>query len=447
MLKRKLTTFDLTMIAIGSTIGSGIFLTPARIAGELPAAGWMLLVWAVGGVVAFCGALTFAELAQRFPDAGGVYAFLKRAYGPVMAYLYGWATLTVITTGAIAALSLGFADYAAIVLEEVGMEVGDVGKKGIAIGGIAVVTVINLAGAKAGGMFSNIFTVLKLLGIAFLVVAGFFMVSESQLDFGEAMPEKMDKSLWTAFAAALVGVFWSYGGWHHASFVSGEAINPRKSVPRAMVIGTLVITTTYLLVNLAYLRMLPVGDIVGNEGVAATAMKAVMGVGGGLLIAIAISISTYGTAGIYTLTAPRIYHQMAEDRTFFPFLARIHPRFGTPANAILLQSAWAVVLIFAWGTFSNLIGYVVFTDWIFLTAAAISIFLLPAPQIKDQAPLPKRSPIFFAAPLIFILISSWFIIKTLVGEPVHALAGLTLLAAGLLVYWGWKQWGNPGQKI
>lgn len=435
-LRRKLTTFDLTMIAIGSTIGSGIFATPGGIMELLPAAPWVLLVWGIGGLVALSGALTFAELSTRNPSAGGVYAFLKDAYGPLAAFLYGWANLLVVTTGAIAALSMVFAEYLLYILEAIGIPLPDTMTPVLAITGIVFVTAVNLRGIDASKLFSNVFTMLKLAGIAALICCAFLLTDESHFSLSQALPAS-DKSISAAFAAALVGVFWSFGGWQHASFMAAESIDPKRSVARAMVIGTLVITTAYLLVNVAYMTVIPVDAHNPDVRIAARTMEALLGASGGILIAIAIFISTFGTTGIYTMTSPRLYHQMAKDGTFFPFFGEIHREFKTPFNAIMLQSGWAICLILLWGTFHDLINYVVFTDWIFMTMAAASLLIVRyrAAQTKSAEPFSGyRTPLFPLPPLIFVGISTWFLINELTGQPIHAVAGLSVLGLGVLLF-------------
>ena len=230
---------------------------------------------------------------------------------------------------------------------------------------------------------------------------------------------------------ALIGVFWSYGGWHHASYLAGEAKDPMKVIPRAMIAGALVVMLVYLMTNAAYIRMLGVQGIADSKAVAADAIQLYFPQGA-LLVAILIAISTFGTAGIYTLTAPRIYYAMAKDRVFFSFLSKVHPRFRVPTNAILLQSIWAAILLLAWQTFENLITYVVFMDWIFMVLAAVSLFVFRYRLGKGGEGY--RVSLYPIIPLIFILISVWFIAYTLMARPEQTWAGLGLVALGIPVY-------------
>ena len=427
-LKRALSTFDLTMIAIGGTIGSGIFLTPSLVAQQLPSPEWMLAVWTIGGITTLCGALTFAELGGMLPHAGGMYVYLTEAYGKLAGFLFGWSYLLVVNTGGIAALSIAFATYLGYFFP-----LGPVGIQAVAIIGLATVTFLNITGVRAGGVFSDVFTILKLAGIAGLIVLGFGWGSESLLS-SEMNNEPAGLS--GAVAAAMIGVLWSYGGWQHASFTAGEAKNASRSVPIAMTVGALVVTFVYLLTNIAYLLLLSPGEISASSRVAADAVGTLLGPLGGSAIALAIFISTFGSTGIYTLTVPRVYFAMAKDGVFFRRVGEIHPRFQTPMFAILLQSTWALVLILFWGTFNELISYVVFTDWIFFGLTAFAVFVLR--RTRPGTARPYRTLGYPITPLIFVGTAVWFVLNTLIEKPAQAWAGLAFLSIGIPVYYFWK---------
>lgn len=429
-LRKEINLYGLTMIAIGSCVGSGIFLTPSQIAGHLKSPALILIVWTLGGIITLTGALTFAELGSMFPEAGGVYVYLKEAYGDLFGFLYGWAYLTVITSGAIAALSIAFAYYLGFIIP-----LGETGIIAVAILSIILVTVINILRVKAAEIFSNVFTGLKLIGIAGIIFTGFIMGRPELLRLKPG-PALSSGNLTTAFGLALIGVLWSYGGWQHASFVAGEAKNARKTVPRALIIGSVIVGIVYLLTNLAYLFLLPVNEIIGSESLAADAISTVIPFGG-FLVAIIIAISVFGTSGIYTLSAPRIYYAMANDGIFFSRLTKVHDRFRTPVNAILLQSTWAILLLLFWGTFEDVITYVVFMDWIFFALTAVSIFIFR--HRKKDAFRPYKTWGYPVTPIIFILITIFFVINTLIGRPSQALAGLILMMIGLLFYYYFKK--------
>ncbi|MBM2841477.1 MAG: amino acid permease [Bacteroidetes bacterium] len=429
-LKRALSRFDLTMIAIGGTIGSGIFLTPSLIARNLESPVLILGVWVIGGLMALAGSLTFAELGGMMPGSGGVYVYLSQTYGKLFGFLYGWAYLLVVNTGGIAALSIAFATYLGFFIP-----LGAAGIKVVAILGLVFLTVLNVMGVKAGGMFSNVFTILKLAGIAGIIVIGFGWGSTSVTDF-TALSNANPSGLLSALAVAMVGVLWSYGGWQHASYTAGEAKEPERSVPFAMVVGALIVAFIYVTINIAYMLLLSPAAIGNSSRVAAGAVGTIFGPTGGSLIAVAIFISTFGTAGIYTLTAPRIYYAMATDGIFFKQIATVHPRFKTPANAIVLQSTWAIILILFWGTFENLISYVVFTDWIFFGLAASCVLVLR--RKLPEAQRPYRTLGYPFTPLFFVLLAGWFVVNTLVEKPEQAWAGIIFLALGVPVYYYWS---------
>jgi APA family basic amino acid/polyamine antiporter len=429
-LQRKLSLFDLTMIAVGSTIGSGIFLTPSLIAHELQAPVWILLAWLFGGLMALSGALTLSELGAMMPEAGGIYVYLSRAYGSLAGFLFGWAYFLVVNTGGIAALGIAFSTYLSYLIP-----FGSGGITPVAIAGIVILTVINVLGVKAGGIFSDIFTVLKLAGIAGLVVVGFTWGSSSTTDF-TATAGLFPKGFSHAFALAMVGVLWSIGGWQHATFTSAEAKDPQRNLPLAMILAAAIVTLTYILTVVALLFLMSPATMGLSAHPAADAVGSVLGSAGGAAIALAVFISTFGTTGIYTLTAPRIYYAMATDGLFFRRVAQLHPRYDTPAFAIVLQSAWAIVLILLWQTFENLISYVVFTDWIFFTMAGASIFIFRARE--PNTPRPYRTAGYPWTSIFFVGVSLWFVFNTFITKPEQAWAGIGFLALGIPVYYVWK---------
>ena len=430
-LRKELSLYGLTMVAIGSCIGSGIFITPSQIASHLPSPTLILIVWTVGGIIALTGALTFAELGGMFPKAGGVYVYLKEAYGDIAGFMYGWAYFTVINSGAIAALCIAFSYYLSFIFP-----MSESGKLWVAILAIVCITVINIFRVKLVEYFSNLFTGLKLIGISIVIGIGLFMGSFTTVQSNDPLVISSSGSLLSAFGLALVGVLWSYGGWQHASYLSGEAKNASSTIPKAMVIGAFVVTVVYMLTNLSYLFLMPVAEMARSESIAADAVSKVVP-NGGFLVAVIIAISTLGTALIYTLSAPRIYFAMARDGLFFKKIAEVHPKYQTPVNSVILQSIWAIVILIFWGTFEDVITYVTFTDWIFFTLAAC-VFILFRFKRKE-AHRPYKTLGYPFTPLVFILISSWFVINTLIERPLQAGAGLTLLLIGLPLFYFFKK--------
>jgi basic amino acid/polyamine antiporter, APA family len=424
--RRELSTFDLTMIAIGSTIGSGIFLTPSSVARALQDPVWILSAWVLGGLMALCGALTYAELSAMMPRAGGVYVYLYEAYGGLTAFLFGWAYLLIVNTGAIAALAIAFATYAGYFVP---LSPGEI--TAVAIGGIILVTLVNVSGVKAGGIFSDVFTLLKLAAILMVIVTGLTKGSSA------VMGSAGGGIVGGGFAAAMVGVLFSFGGWQHATFPAAEARNPARSIPLAMMAGAGIVTAMYLAINVAYMFLLSPSAMATSPRLATDAMATVWGPAGIAFIAAAILISTFGTTGIFTLTAPRIYYAMATDGMFFRRVGELHPRFRTPVSAILVQSGWAILLVLAWGTFENLISYVVFTDFIFFALGAGAVLVLRL--TRPNAGRPYRTLGYPFTTLFFVCVSIWFVISTLLDKPAQAIAGLVLLGSGIPVYYSWKR--------
>jgi APA family basic amino acid/polyamine antiporter len=424
-LAKELSLYGLVMVAIGSCIGSGIFATPSEIAGLVPSAGLILAVWALGGLVTLTGALTFGELGSLFPKAGGIYVFLKEAYGGWLGFLYGWAYLLIITSGSIAVLSLVFTKYLCFFIP-----MNNTGQLVTSIFVIVGVTILNVFRAKFGEIFSNIFTGLKILGILIIIGCG-IIYGSSELSFKDFSLGFGSTASLSGFGVALVGVLFSYGGWQHASFLAGETKNPARNVPIAMITGAVIVIVIYLLVNVSYLLLLPVDKIATSQKVAAEAISTVLPFGG-MLVAGIIAISTLGTIGIYTLSAPRIYYAMADDGLFFKKIAEVHPKFKTPIYAIIAQSVWSIVLLLFWGTFQDLITYTVSVEWIFFTLAAAGIFIFR--KKMKNADRPYKTFGYPITPLIFICINIWFVTNIMINKPLHMVIGIGFLLLGVPFY-------------
>lgn len=429
LLKKRLTIYGLTMIAVGSCIGSGIFATPSQIVNAVPNATLVLLVWAIGGVIALTGALTFSELGGMFPKSGGVYVYLKEAYGELAGFLYGWVILLVINTGALAGLCAAFADYMKIFVPDM----SDSTKTAIAAVTMLVLTGVNALGVNVSQGLANFFTGLKLLAIAAIIVAGFVFFDAERVPIDFSLGQNMPANLTTALLTGLIGVLFSVGGWHHASYVAGEAIDAPRTVPRAMFLGVLIVTGMYLLVNIAYMFLLPLDAIAGTKTVAGDAI-ATLAPWGGRAVAVVIALSIFGTISIYTMSAPRIYYAMAEDGIFFKQLAWVHPRWRTPVVAMVVQVIWAMaVLLFFQGLFDKIITFVTFMDIAFMGLAGAGIFVFR----KKMAGLPRpiRAWGYPVVPAIFVLISAAFALNTLLERPNQAVPGLVLLLIGVAVFY------------
>jgi APA family basic amino acid/polyamine antiporter len=422
-LRGDLGVYGLTMVAIGACIGSGIFLTPSLIAEYLSSPLWVLMAWGLGFVHSLTGALTFSELGAMFPQAGGQYAYLKEGYGALPAFLYAWVTFFVINGSAIAALSITFARYFDFIVP--------IGKRGILASAALVIlamTVINALRTAYSDLAAKIFTGLKLAGLAVIIGVGLALGSAKETHLSLTLTNVSSASpslgLAGAFGLAFVGVYFSVGGWQHASYLAGEAREPRRTVPLAMILGAVVVGAVYWLANLAFMLLLPMDKIAVSSCVAADAIETVIP-GGGAVIAVIIALAALGTVGICLYSVPRIFHALASDGLFLRSLTMVHRRFRTPANAILFQAAWAIFLLLFWGTFANIITYLVFMDALFMVLVGMSVFRLR--RTRKEIERPYRTLGYPVTPAVFLLITLFFLVSTLVQKPVQAYAALACL--------------------
>lgn len=426
---RRLGLFSATMLVIGGIIGSGIFINPAVVAARVTTPGLTLGVWAIGAVVAMLGAVVFAELGARRPRAGGGYAYLREAFGPLAGFLYAWALLLIMATGAAAAVAMTFAGYA---LSLLGWSPD--ARQPLAAGAIVALTLLNIVGVRPAAWSQNLFTVLKLLAIAALVVAGLFLVGPVT----DASPATLPPPTapWPLLiGGALVPVLFAFGGWQQTNFVAEEMIAPERNLPRALVIGVAAVAAAYLLVNLAYLRALGVEGLAGSVAPAADTMAAMAGPMGRTVITAGIVASTFGFLNVVLLVSPRVYQAMARDGLFFSSFATLHPRWRTPVTAITVQGVWAVLLVYS-GTYGQLLDYVVFADWIFFGLTAATLFVL---RRRDGDHLPAYcAPWHPWSTLLFIAAAAWVVAGSIGTNPGNALRGGGLLLLGVPVYLYWQ---------
>jgi APA family basic amino acid/polyamine antiporter len=434
-LEGNLSVFGLSMVAIGACIGSGIFLSPTYVAGYLSSPLWILLAWGLGFVHSLTGSLSFSELGGMFPKAGGQYAYLKEGYGELPAFLYAWVTFLVINGSAIAALSLTFAQYLSFIFS-----LGRRGTLVAAVLAILVMATVNVLRTAYSDLSAKIFTTLKLVGLAMIIGVGLALGSGKKvgfsLSFANASSTDPSLGLVAAFGLAFVGVYFASGGWQHASYLAGEARDPRRTVPRAMVIGAVVVGTVYWLANLAYMLLLPVDKIAASASPAADAVKTVLPFGG-IFISVMIALSALGTVGICLYSVPRIFFALAKDGLFFRSFTAVHPRFRTPANAILFQTAWSIFLLLFWGTFANIITYLVFTDVLFMALVGTSVILLR--KTRKGLDRPYKTLGYPVTPIVFVLISLFFLVNTLIYKPVQAYAAIVCLLLGLPFYFYFRK--------
>jgi APA family basic amino acid/polyamine antiporter len=433
---RRLGLFSATMAVVGGIIGGGIFRTPAAVAQRVGSPGLTLGAWVVGGAVALIGAFCFGELGYRRPRAGGGYVYLREAWGPLPAFLYGWGLLLVIATGAIAAVAVTFADYA---LALTGLPASL--SAPVAVGAIVLLAGVNYVGVAPGSVTVNVLTVLKLVALAAVIVVALGGTAPP----AEALPPPAapDRHWVLTLGAALIPILFTYGGWQQTNFIAEEIVAAERTLPRALVLGVLIVVTVYLLANVAYLRVLGLSGLAASTAPAADTMRALLGPSGGTFIAAGIAISTFGFLDLVILVTPRVLQAMAADGVFFPSLARLHPRYRTPTRAILLEAAWAVVLTLT-GTFGQLVDYVSFGDWIFFGLAVAGLYRLRAIDTRHGvAPPPAgvRVPGYPWTPALFVAASALVVISAILGNPRNAALGAGLLLVGIPVYLWWKRPG------
>ena len=427
-LARTLTKKDLVLLLVGTVIGSGIFLVPGGVLQQSGGhVGLALLVWCLGGVLSLLGALTYGELGAMDPAAGGIYVYIRDAFGRLPAFLYGWTLFFVISSGSLATLAVAFSRY----LDQF-IDLSPLIARVVSVVLIVVITIINVAGTRRSANVQNWTTGVKVGAIVAMSIALIALGDRAETLVGQPWPEIGAAALISGLGTAMIGVLWAYEGWQYVTFAAGETVAPERNFPRAMFIGTAALIGIYLLPNIAYLAALGPEGVARSDRVASEAVTALMGNTAGNLIAAAILVSIFSAANGLTLTAPRVYFAMAGDRVFFRRLADVHPRFGTPAFAIIVSSAWAVLLA-ATGTFEQLLTYVVFAGWIFYALGAASIFVYR--RTRPAAPRPFSVPFYPLTPLLFILAAAAIVLNTFIAQPGRAAVGLAVVLLGAPAYY------------
>ncbi|WP_253992581.1 APC family permease [Myxococcus qinghaiensis] len=425
--------FSGVMLVIGGIIGSGIFLNPAIVAQRVHTPALTLGAWLLGGVVALIGAFIYGELGQRIPKAGGSYVYLRDAFGELPAFLNAWGMLLMIATGAIAAVAVTFANYT---LALTGLADGY--RYPLAVGAILLLSGVNYFGVRPGALTQNVFTVLKLVALAVLIGAGLLLAGASP-SVGTTTPPAPPDSIALALGAALVPVLFSYGGWQQTNFVAEELVNPERNLPRALLWGVIGVVTVYLLANLTYLRTLGAEGLAASTAPAADALGSLLGPTGRTFITAGVALSTFGFLNLVILVSPRVYQAMAADGLFFPWMARLHPRYRTPSAAIVFQAVWAILLT-STGTYGELLDYVVFADWLVFGATAATLFVYRAREHQGQVPrVSYRVPGYPVTPLLFIAAAVYVVVGSTASNPLNALKGSLLLGAGVPVFLYWRR--------
>lgn len=429
-LARRLGLFDATMLVMGGIVGSGIFINPYVVAQQVHTPALILGAWIFGGIIGVGGAFIWAELAATLPAVGGQYAYLREAYHPAVAFLYGWVLLLVIQTGGMAAVSITFARY---FLELTGMHTQD---WVVATAALATLTLINCLGVKTGGRTQSALMVMKIVAISALVIVGLVFAGKHVTMTTAA---EREWSL-TSFGGAMVPVLFAYGGWQTANFLAAEVKEPKKNLPRGLLLGVLGVVVLYLGVNWVCLRSLGPQALAATGTPATAVMRLALGQRGATFMAAAIAISTLGFLSQSILTAPRVYFAMADDGLFFRAVAWLNPRTRVPVVAIVLQSVWTMVIALS-GRYEQILNYVIAMDFLFfgLTATTIFVFRRRATQGEMKPSDGYRVPGHPVSTVVFVAICWWVVGNTIYRYPRNSLTGFALLFAGIPVYWFWSR--------
>jgi APA family basic amino acid/polyamine antiporter len=421
-LKREIGLLDATMIVISGVVGGGIFFTPAVVAQQLPHGGWIIAAWVAGAIVAFAGALTFAELGSRFPEAGGHYIYIRNAFGGLPAFLYGWMLLLIIATGALASLALAFAHYLAAFIP-----LSDIMQRLFGAGTIVVLSIINILGVKPGTRTTTILTIVKVLALGTLIVVGLLVPYHGTAPVAP-LPTK---SVVMAFAAALVPISFSYGGWQQLNFVAGEVKDAQRKVPAALAMGVGVVALIYIGANAVYLRALGAAGMANSPAIAQSAAQVLFGDVAARAITLLIAISILAFSNVVVMVTPRVFYALAQDGVFLRSLGAVHPRYHTPARAIVLQAAWAVVLVMI-GSIGVLVNGVVFADWIFFGLGAASLFVFRHRSGTDG--VAYRVTGYPVVPAFFVIAAMVAVASAVASYALESLIGVGMLAVGAAIY-------------
>jgi len=432
-LPRKLSILDSAAIVVGTVIGSAVFIVPSSVAQSLQSAPSFFGVWVFTGLLSFFGALAYAELGAMMPSTGGQYVFLREAYGRLPAFLCGWAFFLVIQSGSIATLAAGFSIYLSYFVP-----LGTVPARLVSVALILALTFVNYRGVRQGAAVQKTFTALKLAGIATLVASALFAARGDAPTAAGPAPFTLQN-----FGIAMIACLWAYEGWYCLSFVAGEVKNPQRNIPLALALGVAAIMAIYLSANLAYTKVLTLGEIAEAPRVAATVAERTLGAIGGAFVSLTILLSIIGSTNGTILTAARVYFAQARDGLFFSRVAEVHPRFETPGFSLLFQGLWASVLA-ASGSYEKLFSYVIFAAWIFYGMTVLGVIILRR-RLPDRE-RPYRMWGYPLTPILFAAVSFWFVGNTLVTTPGPALLGLAIIATGIPVYFYWRRGALPASS-
>lgn len=443
-LKRQLGLFDSTMMVIGIVIGSGIFMTTGLMADALPSPALILMVWILGGIQMLAGALTYAELGAAMPKAGGQYVYLREAYGPLPAFLFGWVAFIAYLTGTNAAIAVAVSEHLGSFLPSLSptniifnlgfyqLSAGQV----VALGIIFGLSLVNYFGVVFGKWIQNVFTLLKIGLILLFALAGVFISTGISLDLSLNPSGMSISQILSGVGVALVAVNWAVGGWDYVTMAAGEIKEPKRNLPLALIFGTLAIIFLYFLINIAYLKSMPIDQIAGKVKIGEASAHALFGSGVAGFFTVAVMLSMFGSLNGNILVGPRVTYAMAKDNLFFRSAAGVHPKYLTPGNAIIFQGIWAGILTLS-GTFEELITLVVFVNLLLWIAAVSTVFVLRRKQPELERPYKVWG--YPWVPGFFILFSTAIMVNTFFDAPTQSLMGLGLTVLGIPAYLYWKK--------
>jgi len=455
-LARVLGLWDSTLLVIGLVLGSAVFMVtggPDGVARLVPAPGCLILAWVVGGAVSFAGALVYAELGAALPRAGGQYVFLREAYGDLTGFLYGWTLFTVIHTGTLAALAVGYAEYFGYFAPSLGtgrvlvtlslfghplaVSAGQIN----AVAVIVFLSIVNYFGVKEGSLFQGVVTVVKIASFAGFMVLGTLLGSGSLDHFVPLFEPALQGAPAGrvgvgGFVLAMVAMLWAYEGWNNITFTAGEIKDPQRNLPRSLILGMSAITLIYVGMNLLYLYAMPIADMITTPRIAEVAAGRLFGPSGPWLMSLAVLISVFGCISATVISGPRVFYAMAKDDLFFRRIAEVHPRHRTPARAILLQCLWSSALCLS-GTYNQLITFVIFAAVLFYALAGSSVIVLR--RRHPEWPRPYRTWGYPFTPILYVSVCVVVLVNTLVQQPVESGRGLLILACGLPAYAYWNR--------
>jgi len=432
-LQRHLGLTSAILLVVGSVIGSGIFMKPLVISQALPDATWILGAWAVLGFVCLCGALAYGELGAMFPQAGGQYAFLREAYGPFVAFLYGWCLLLVINTGTLAALCVAFSENLDRIVP---MQAG--ARFAVAASMVLLLAAVNHVGVRWGTWLQNVSTIAKLAALMAIVVLGFAFSAEPAEPGAATIPDYPLPDLTAGLVAAAVALFWAYEGWHQLAFSAAEMKRPERDLPRALILGIAALVGVYMLVNVAYLNVVPLDEmrqLEEDRDVPTLTADRILGGDAGAWLAALICLSVFGAANPNLLSTPRAFYAMAQDGQVPKALMRLHPKWHTPYVAIWAQALWTIALVFVLESFTDITEFVVFAALIFYALVVAGVYVL---RVRDpHRPRPFRCWGYPVTPLLFLGVVLFVDYRLLTGSPedrTNALYGLSIIAVGVVVY-------------